>query len=332
MSEAKTTSFLAVLKFLKGPEKGRTFELREDLVHFGRGPESDCRLKAKDLQDYELSIVLRNERYAIYAARGGMVTVEGNLLPGEKWVWLPEEALIKIGEETELEFRVQNPSGTKASKSKTASAKEGKPLQVKGMPAPAKMKKTPASEASGSKESPKEKKSKSATARQRNVAKFITDQVGDPLVQLGEDGHLPELHLAEIEGGGKEKKSSEKKQSSGGNPLLLGVVLGLSLISSVLLMVMAPEPGGRSSVDQSTARIEIRQFYGGEDDELEDYQILLREAALAHSRGETGEEKDYYRRVLKMLISEDNQGLIRLTDSREQDQKLRDLLSILLAN
>lgn len=328
MSEAKTTPQLAILRFLKGPEKGKTFEVRDELVHMGRGPDSDCRLKSKELQDYELSIVLRNRRYAIYAARGDMVSVEGNLLPGEKWVWLPEEASVKIGEETEFEFRIQTSSDAPATKSKKADAKSGKNVQIKGMPAPAKLKKSPKAEAAGG----KDKKSSSSQARQRNVAKFITDQVGDPLVQLGEDGHLPELHLAELEGNTKQKKSSEKKQSSGGNPLLLGIVLGFSVISSTLLMVMAPETGRRSSVDQTSARTQIRQFYGGENEELKDYQLYLREAALAHSRGEISDEKNYYRQVLKMLISEDNQGLIRLTDSRENDEKLRDLLSILLSD
>lgn len=328
MSEAKTTPHLAVLRFIKGPEKGKTFEVRDQLVHLGRGPESECRLKAKDLQNYELSIVLRNERYAIYAARGDTVSVEGNRLPGEKWVWLPEEATVAVGDGTEFEFRIQSSSETPAAKPKSAETKSGKNVQMKGMPAPPKLRKAAKAEP----KSGTEKKTSGSQSRQRNVAKFITDQVGDPLVQLGEDGHLPELHLAEIEGGSQQKNSSNKKQNSGGNPLLLGIVLGFSVISSTLLMVMAPETGPRSSVDQTSARIEIRQFYGGENEELKDYQLFLREAALAHSRGDISEEKDYYRRVLKMLISEDNQGLIRLTESREQDEELRDLLSILLAN
>jgi hypothetical protein len=39
----------------------------------------------------------------------------------------------------------------------------------------------------------------------------------------------------------------------------------------------------------------------------------------------------YYRRVLRLLRSEDNQGLIRLTESEKSDEKLRELLAILLA-
>ena len=66
--------------------------------HLGRGAESEFQLHAKDLQDYELSIVLRNGCYAIYAARENAISVEGNLLPPEKWVWLPEEAVVKVGD------------------------------------------------------------------------------------------------------------------------------------------------------------------------------------------------------------------------------------------
>lgn len=327
MSEAKTTPQLAKLRFLKGPEKGKTIEIRDELVHIGRGEESNIRLRAKDLQDYELSIVLRNDRYAIYAARGDMVSVEGNYLPAEKWVWLPEEAVVQIGEKTEFEFQVQMEAADSGRPvGKVAEPKKDKNVQMKGVPAPAKIR----NQKNGTQE---DRKSGQQKGRQRNVARFITDQVGDPLVQLGEDGHLPELHLQEIDGGQQKKKTGkEQQQKSEGNPLLVGIAIGFSLLSSLLMLFMSPGGSGSGSADKSSARVEIRQFYGGENEKLEPYQLLLREAALSYSRGDRRDERDYYRRVFQMLVSEDNQGLIRLTETREGDEKLRDLLSVLLAN
>jgi len=333
VTEAKTASQVAYLKFRKGPEKGETFEVREELVHLGRGNESNFRLHAKDLQDYELSIVLRNDRFAIYAAREDVVNVEGNLLPAEKWVWLPQTAEITIGRKTQLEFRVESSGAGTVTETKkpVGKAATGKKVQPKGMPTPTSLR----SQSGNSEKGARNRKSKSSDSKKQkaNVARFITDQVGDPLVQLGEDGQLPELHLQEIDSDQRKKKHAkqESQGKSEGNPLLIGVVLGFSLLSSVLLLVMAPEGGRRSTVDKSQARIEIREFYGGENEELEDYQLLLREAALAHSEGDYQEERSIYRQVLGMLVSEDNQGLIRLTETRARDEKLRELLSVLLA-
>jgi hypothetical protein len=330
VSEAKTAPQLAKLHFRKGPEKGKTFEVRDELVHIGRGEESNFRLRAKDLQDYELSIVLRNNRYAIYAARGDMISVEGNYLPPEKWVWLPEDATVLIGDKTEFQFEVQMDAADAEPRSgrpvgKAAQPKQTKSVQMKGTPLPAK--------ARNSKGNAEDRKSGQPKGRQRNVAKFITDQVGDPLVQLGEDGHLPELYLEEIDGGPQKKKNGkQKEQKSEANPLLVGIALGFSVLSSLLLLLMSPAGSGSASLDKTSARSEIRQYYGGENEDLEAYQLLLREAALSRSRGDYRDERDYYRRVLQMLVSEDNQGLIRLTDTREGDEKLRDLLSVLLAD
>lgn len=331
MSDAKTAPQLAKLHFRKGPEKGKTFEVRDELVHIGRGEESNFRLRAKDLQDYELSIVLRNDRYAIYAARGDMVSVEGNYLPPEKWVWLPEDATVLIGDKTEFHFEVQMDADEAKPSSgrpvgKAAQPKQTKSVQIKGTPSPAKVRNSKSNVS-------EDGKAGSPKSRQRNVARFITDQVGDPLVQLGEDGHLPELHLEEIDSGKQKKKNGQQKeQKSEGNPLLVGIALGFSVLSSLLLLLMSPAGSGSASVDKTSARSEIRQYYGGENEDLEAYQLLLREAALSRSRGDYQDERNYYRRVLQMLVSEDNQGLIRLTETREGDEKLRDLLSVLLAD
>lgn len=330
MSQANTASLTAVLKFVRGPEKGKQFEVRDELVHLGRGKESQFRLRAKDLQDYELSIVLRNNRFAIYAARDEAVTVEGNVLPAEKWVWLPEQTLVKVGKQTEFEFEVQQVAKGKGNEAKSpsdeaASAETQKRDRSRSQAASN-------AKSRGSKTSASARKSGSQPARKSAVARFITDKVGDPLVQLGEDGHLPELYLDETATGSKRKKTdADTKQKKDGNPMLVGIALAFSVVSSTLLLIIDVGPGSSGQVDKTAARQEIQSFYGGEDEELEDYQLLLREAALAHARQDFRAEEFYYREVLSMLISEDNQGLFRLTENRERDRELRDLLSVLLA-
>lgn len=332
MSQANTAALTAVLNFVRGPEKGKQFEVRDGLVHLGRGAESQFRLHAKDLQDYELSIVLRNNRFAIYSSREETVSVEGNLLPAEKWVWLPEQALVKVGKQTEFEFEVQQTARVKGPAAKTSSRSPAAGEEERGNRSGSNARPPAKSRGQKSAGETTGRKSGSQPVRKSAVAKFITDKVGDPLVQLGEDGHLPELHLSETETGSKRKKSDATAgKKSEGSPLLVGIALAFSVVSSTLLLVLDFGPGGADKIDKSTARLQIESFYGAEGDELEDYQLLLREAAHAHAHQDYKREKIYYRKVLNMLISEDNQGLIRLTENRDRDKELRDLLSVLLA-
>jgi hypothetical protein len=328
LTAVNSTGEKAILRVTKGPDKGASFEVRAEIVYVGRGQENDFPLTDETLEEHELSIVYRNGRYAVCASRGDKVSVDGNLLPAEKWVWLPERARIELGQRNVLMFEyTPRETGGETGSAKdpgdspqSQPAPRDKPPPATGLPQPGKR-------------VPRGRKSrdagrKPAKSPKAGVARFITDQVGDPLVKLGADGHLPELHLEEASGHQKKKEVTKSKQ---GNPLLVYLAIGFSVISSTLMLVIDVGPGSSPRIDQSTAREQIRQFYGTGEDQLEDYQLLLREAALAHSRSDFRREKAYYRQVLAMLLAEDNQGFIRLTKTPESDEKLRELLAILLA-
>lgn len=321
MSETQATGTSAVIRFTAGPDAGTVFELRDEIVHIGRGAENDVRVTDPNLEEHEISIVARHGRYAIYASRNEFISVDGNLLPSERWVWLPVEAAVRMGPETEFRFRTETESASE-SNGETEEAKESRRggTHAKSIPAPdvpgnrTRVKKAPPPKAGEGR-------------RKKSVARFLTDQVGDPLVKLGEDGTLPELHLVEPGEAAKQRKARRHAQHT--NPLLVYGAIGFSFLFSLMLLFLDSSGTTSSQLDQAEARKEIQKFYGTGND-LEPYQILLREAQLARARNDFEMERDYYRRVLNLLTAEDNQGLIRLTESREHDEKLRDLLAVLL--
>src|SRR5262249_32687486 len=110
----------------------------------------------------------------------------------------------------------------------------------------------------------------------RTIARFITDGPGDPLVKLGEDGHLPELTLHETQAG--ELAEPGAKQS---NPVLLIVAIGISFGLTILMLFMDVGNFGNNEQDKARARVEIAEYYGEEGEALKPYQIRLREARVA---------------------------------------------------
>src|SRR5205085_10831757 len=118
---------------------------------------------------------------------------------------------------------------------------------------------------------PKVKRSASAKAGKKStVARFITDGPGDPLVKLGEDGHLPELNLTE--GEHRRKRQAEKSQS---NPLLLVGAIALSFLMSLLVLFVDFGSIGVSTTSKAQARREITEYFGGEKEPPKPYQLSL---------------------------------------------------------
>jgi hypothetical protein len=181
------------------------------------------------------------------------------------------------------------------------------------------------------------RKPKPAERKEPQVAKFISDRAGAPLVKLGEDGQLPALELAEL----ATEQPQERRQKSSSNPLLLYAAIGFSFAAS-LGMLLIPTNAGRttSSSAQVEARDALREFYGREGEPLATYQQLLRQALIKHAQGEVRGEHDAYRQVLQMLNAADIRdpqlhpdGLTgkHTRKGRISDERLREALETLLA-
>ena len=246
-----------------GPDRGKVFQLNEELVHVGSGTNNQIALTDQAVAEHQASIVSRDGRYAIYTPLEESVQIDGNVIPPERWVWLPASAQIAMSDRTSFKFDETSDDAPKRPAGKTAGGNsKGKAPAQKGQ---------------------KAKRPAGGKRRQQSgqpVARFITDQQGDTLVKLGEDGHLPELQLAE--GETRKKVETAKKES---NPVVLYAVLGLSVCASLLMVLVDFESSAGSQEHRDKARQLIVQFYGNPDDELQPYQSMLREARLARSRG-----------------------------------------------
>ncbi|RMG35878.1 MAG: hypothetical protein D6725_11605 [Planctomycetota bacterium] len=162
----------------------------------------------------------------------------------------------------------------------------------------------------------------SRAAAKRDVPRFVADRQPAHALRL-EDGHLPELHLAE------ETDEKPHRQGWSGSSWLVYAVLGLSMVSSAaLLLIDAPNPAA-SADRQAEARRALRRFYEASDD-LQPYQRLLLEAALAHERGDHRAERDAYLKVLALLNAEDKNPFLGLTGRLSDDAELRRLVTIAL--
>ena len=164
----------------------------------------------------------------------------------------------------------------------------------------------------------------------KKVARFIAAEAADPTVQLAADGKLPELH---IEDDSKEKKPTEAKPMSQ-MALLGGLGVAMLLWGTLLFSIMGPVESPHSQEkDEARQRIE-REYFGGEainEKELKPYQMLLREAQMAHARGDVKMERTDYRKVLGLLHAERRAEEKGLTGSFQKDKTLEGLIVVLLS-
>lgn len=168
------------------------------------------------------------------------------------------------------------------------------------------------------------------TIPQRKVARMILTQPAEATWTLTPDGSLPSLHLEEPDAARQEK---EKPRSS--NPVLLIVVLCGSLATTLILLFADTSSHQRGTREQKEQARQIlaAEYYTNLNPNapLAEYQILLREAHWAHSRGDEQRAKELYRQVLLLLYAEGGRNTYTgLTGSRSRDEKLEQLLNVLL--
>ena len=318
-----------------GPERGKVYEPEDELIHVGRGPDNQIVLEDPSLGEHHASFLYKNGRYAIYRPEEADVLVDGSDIPAEKWVWLPEDVRLQFGRRTSCQLTYEEPldAGGNGSAGRVSEKKEPDRAAPKfeaaatataveaAPPPPAKTKQSPPKEG----KSKAERKRKKSSKRNRQTARFITDR-GDTLVELGADGHLPELSLED--GPTRKQKSGEKKKTG---PALMYCMLGLSFLASIAMLLIDPAPDSVSEMSRAEARTEIMQFFGGDKEELQEWQISLRAARLANSRRDYTTELFEYRKVLKVLNSEDRDPHIGVTGHLEGDVELRRLIGIIIS-
>lgn len=163
---------------------------------------------------------------------------------------------------------------------------------------------------------------------EKKVARLILTEPSPTQWKLGADGDLPNLRLKE------ENEPEEKREKpSGSNPLLLFILVGVSVVVSIMLLMVDLNPQEGAGVDaKARARQIIAQEYYtnlNPDEPLQPYQVYLREAQWAHSRGDARTEREMYQKVLKLLFAQDDE-FRGLTGSRDRDRRLEEQLRILL--
>jgi hypothetical protein len=333
-----------------GPDEGKAFGLKEDIVHIGRGGDNQIVLSDPGLPERLASIASRNGRYAIYVPTGEDVQVDGSVVPPERWTWLPPSATIRLGLRTVTRFEsVPLPGGNGKGESPNAStvtvptvakneADAARPSAPTGSTSTANAEEG-SSEVPGANRSGRAARKRKPAAKKGQVARFITDQPGETLVKLGEDGTLPELALHEAGGPVQSDRVAQPR-----SPLILYGVLGCSFVLSLGLLLFEPVGTSVSSSERDEARRALTAYFGDEGEgpqarELESYQKALRQALVEHSQGDFADERRLYRQVLQMLNAadiRDSANLNGLTGrhtgrGRTSDRELREHLETLLA-
>lgn len=297
------------LTVLAGAEQGTVYMLGDEIVQMGAGLDNQLVFHDSHIAEQHCSIVRRGGRFAIYAQPETGILIDGRPLPVDQWVWLPAEAVLQLSPQTVVYFSATGRDLAHPTPSLTPTSSPAEPAPVRN----------------GARK--KVKKGEKSDSR-RQTARFITDRTGETLVHLGEDGQLPELHLADVGGA----RRIDPRKSGQGNPVLVYAALAFSVLASAVLLVLEPEISSPANSRAGARKEIVREFIGQPGQPLKPHQQLLREATLAHSRGDSKSEREALRNVLKMLNSEDRNPFVGLTGRLEDDERLRQLIAVLLAS
>lgn len=173
-------------------------------------------------------------------------------------------------------------------------------------------------------------RAQAAVAPTGRKARFVTAGTAESRLQPSADGKLPGLKLEKEE---PAEKPKEKPEGAALHPLVLFCALCLSvLVSITMVLVDVDSPQSDRGREQAQARWTIeREYFSHLDpnEPLVTYQLLLREAQRAHTRGDRQAERDAYRAVLRVLRAERNR-FEGLTGSPGSDRKLEELITEIL--
>jgi hypothetical protein len=162
-----------------------------------------------------------------------------------------------------------------------------------------------------------------------NTAKFLAAAPQGPAISSTSDGKLPTLQLADS----PDAKAAQAEGQSQPVPLWLALLLVVgSTVISLLLVTHDFDGSQAAATTKAQALRQLTAFYGDELTPLRPYQVHLREAQLAHSRGDYTAQRDRYRRVLALLRAEGRSQFEGLTGTPGGDAELARLLAILLAD
>jgi hypothetical protein len=162
-----------------------------------------------------------------------------------------------------------------------------------------------------------------------NTAKFLAAAPQASAISSAADGKLPTLQLADS----PDAKTAPAESQSPPIPLWLALLLVVgSTVISLLLVTHDFDGSQGAATTKAQARRQLTAFYGDELTPLAPFQVHLREAQLAHSRGDYAAERDRYRRVLALVRAEGRSRFDGLTGTPEGDKELARLLAILLAD
>ena len=178
-----------------------------------------------------------------------------------------------------------------------------------------------------SKKKKNKSKSKAAPETKKETAKPVAKIIQTESVKpaLSQDGKLPSLSLKDDEA----PKEVEKPLAE--NPAFLGLIVCGSIVLSALMLMLAGASGDKKNEVVEEARLEIQEFYEVRlEEEPKQYQLDLRTAQLAHSRGDYWQEVYALQRVMRLFHAEDHNQFKGVTGSPTDDIELKELVSTLL--
>ena len=170
--------------------------------------------------------------------------------------------------------------------------------------------------------------SKSWKTKETNTpqtARFIERDANATNVTLGADGQLPELALAS-----EDSQPESVSDSESSHPWLMMVVLCVSVLLSVLILIVDEPPQfgtGDRAEDRHAELVEIMESCEGSDPAVREIRWLLAHAVQAYNRGDSREEKQYYRQILNVLNREDAP---KYGGFSGRDKELKELLGELM--